>query len=98
MNMNNKKLIRLTENDLHRIVKESVNKILREVVDDGDYENAMSARDTYTIEIWHNDNSVRITKNGQVIGENPRLKYLAEKNIEDLIQYLKPLKQPQVQP
>lgn len=26
----NKKLIRLTENDLHRIVKESVNKILKE--------------------------------------------------------------------
>ena len=30
----NKKLIRLTESDLHRIVKESVNKILREM--DGD--------------------------------------------------------------
>lgn len=28
--MKNKKLIRLTESDLHRIVKESVNKILRE--------------------------------------------------------------------
>ena len=26
----NKKLIRLTESDLHRIVKESVNKVLRE--------------------------------------------------------------------
>ena len=26
----NKKLIRLTENDLHKIVKESVNKILNE--------------------------------------------------------------------
>ena len=29
--MNNKKLIRLTEADLHRIVKESVNKVLNEV-------------------------------------------------------------------
>ena len=31
----NKKLIRLTESDLHRIVIESVNKILREEVDTG---------------------------------------------------------------
>lgn len=30
----NKKLIRLTENDLHKIVKRSVNKILREGIDD----------------------------------------------------------------
>ena len=29
----NKKLIRLTETDLHRIVKESVNKVLREGID-----------------------------------------------------------------
>lgn len=29
--MNNKKLIRLTEADLHRIVKESVNKVLNEI-------------------------------------------------------------------
>ena len=27
----NKKLIRLTESDLHRIVKESVNKVLNEI-------------------------------------------------------------------
>ena len=32
----NKKLIRLTESDLHRIVKESVNKILNEVLDTTD--------------------------------------------------------------
>ena len=31
----NKKLIRLTEADLHRIVKESVNRILSEEVDTG---------------------------------------------------------------
>ena len=31
----NKKLIRLTENDLHRIVKESVSKILMEVQSEG---------------------------------------------------------------
>ena len=30
--MNNKKLIRLTESDLHRIVKESVNKVLNEAM------------------------------------------------------------------
>ena len=36
----NKKLIRLTENDLHKIVKESVNKILKEWWDeDGDWVN-----------------------------------------------------------
>ena len=29
----NKKVIRLTESDLHRIVKESVNKVLREAED-----------------------------------------------------------------
>ena len=33
--MNNKKLIRLAEADLHRIVKESVNKVLREGVYNG---------------------------------------------------------------
>ena len=34
MNTNmNKRLIRLTESDLHRIVKESVQKILKEIVD-----------------------------------------------------------------
>ena len=31
IHMNNKKLIRLTESDLHRIVKESVNKVLNEI-------------------------------------------------------------------
>ena len=33
----NKKLIRLTEGDLHRIVKQSVNKILKEGVGDNAY-------------------------------------------------------------
>ena len=32
----NKKLIRLTESDLHKIVKESANRVLREGIDDGD--------------------------------------------------------------
>ena len=32
----NKKLIRLTESDLHRIVKESVNRVLNEVLDTAD--------------------------------------------------------------
>lgn len=34
-----KKLIRLTENDLHRIVKGSVNKIIKESVDDRDFQD-----------------------------------------------------------
>ena len=51
----NKKLIRLTENDLHRIVKRSVNKVLRESYNDdvymSNYRDAMSDReDTYTID------------------------------------------------
>ena len=33
-----KQFIRLTESDLHRIVKESVNKILRESADDAEYD------------------------------------------------------------
>ena len=37
--MNNKKLIRLTESDLHRIVRESVNKVLTEL-DWKTYQNA----------------------------------------------------------
>ena len=32
--MNNKKLIRLTEADLHRIVRESVNNVLNEISDE----------------------------------------------------------------
>ena len=52
----NKKLIRLTESDLHKIVKRSVNKVLRESYNDDDvymsnYRDAMSDReDTYTID------------------------------------------------
>ena len=54
----NKKLIRLTESDIHRIVKESVNRILKEAYSDiyGDgfginypknmYDNAYSFSDT----------------------------------------------------
>ena len=40
--MKNKKLIRLTESDLHRIVRESVNKVLNEriiQIGDDDYED-----------------------------------------------------------
>jgi len=32
--MNKKQIVRLTESDLHRIVKESVNKVLKEGIDD----------------------------------------------------------------
>jgi hypothetical protein len=44
----NKKLIRLTEGDLHRIVKESVNKILKEVSSyelEGDWRNDFASVD-----------------------------------------------------
>ena len=52
----NKKLIRLTESDLHKIVKRSVNKVLRESYNDDDvymsnYRDAMSDREeSYTID------------------------------------------------
>ena len=36
----NKKLIKLTENDLHRIVKESVNRILKESADEFSYSDS----------------------------------------------------------
>ena len=42
-----KKVIRLTESDLHRIVKESVNRILKEVrddsIDDSDWQDIYSS-------------------------------------------------------
>ena len=37
----NKKLIRLTEQDLHRIVKESVDKILNEIGNTPEYQNKL---------------------------------------------------------
>lgn len=36
----NKKLIRLTESDFHRIVKESVKRVLKEEIGDGSFPNA----------------------------------------------------------
>ena len=83
---------RLTESDLHRIVKESVNRILREEMDDdNDLEMAMSKKDTYTIEISRINNSVRITKNDYVLGASSNLKYLAAKSMRDLIDCIHPI-------
>ena len=83
---------RLTESDLHKIVKESVNRILREEMDDAnDLEQAMSKKDTYTIEISRINNSVRITKNDYVLGASPNLKYLAAKSMRDLIDCIRPI-------
>ena len=45
----NKKLIRLTESDLHKIVKESVNKVLKENTNDFDLNKVSNA-----IEITYN--------------------------------------------
>ena len=47
----NKKLIRLTESDLHKIVKESVNKILYEVLDTTD-----------SIKSFYNDKGEQLSK------------------------------------
>ena len=48
----NKKLIRLTENDLHKIVKESVNRILNEI---GDTEKGRDNINQAMINSVHND-------------------------------------------
>ncbi len=50
-----KKLIRLTENDLHRIVKISVNKILREGEDWDDYDDGEEEYDDDEEEEEHDD-------------------------------------------
>lgn len=53
MDKNNKQIIRLTESDLHRIVKESVNKILSEAINELDprtyasYANKRAAQGNY---------------------------------------------------
>ena len=84
--------VRLTESDLHKIVKESVNRVLREGIDDNnDIEKAMSKKTTYTIEISNINNSVRISKNGYVLGACPNLKYLAAKSMRELIDCIKPI-------
>ena len=46
----NKKLIRLTEGDLHRIVKESVNRILRE---NDDYDRMNRYFNGYDMNDYH---------------------------------------------
>ena len=38
--MNMKRRIRLTESDLHRVVKESVNRVIKETIGDGSFPNA----------------------------------------------------------
>ena len=51
----NKKLIRLTESDLHRIVKESVNRVLREDFDFGKKTFYRVEGETYpTLTLAHN--------------------------------------------
>jgi len=55
-----KKLIRLTESDLHRIVKESVNKVLNErkaLYTNGDVETAKLGSDSYDGYVYHYDNN-----------------------------------------
>jgi len=59
----NKKLIRLTENDLHKIVKESVDKILSES-EIGDRVNALKGMSrTYKKDLTDNDNELSKTWN-----------------------------------
>jgi hypothetical protein len=46
----NKKLIRLTEQDLHRIVKESVKKIIKESEEDSVHDYWREAEDNYLMQ------------------------------------------------
>lgn len=76
--MNNKKLIRLTEADLHRIVRESVNNVLNEIGDtytgqyqlgrlaarNGDMYKGMPRDNSKDIEYYANDNDVFGIKRG----------------------------------
>ena len=48
----NKKLIRLTESDLHRIVKESVNRVLNEIGDTPRGQNRLGALAKRKQECW----------------------------------------------
>ena len=43
-----KKLIRLTESDLHKIVKKSVNKVLKEEIGTGEYVWRDNGEDTWS--------------------------------------------------
>ena len=58
----NKKLIRLTESDLHRIVKESVKKILRE--DAGNEYRGVLLPYGYDIKIWGPKIDIYLDKKG----------------------------------
>lgn len=60
----NKKLIRLTESDLHKIVKESVKRILRESINDYDYFFAIPNYDYDPNEPWEDKYGVKETNRG----------------------------------
>ena len=59
----NKKLIRLTENDLHKIVKESVNRILLEQ-DEQEYIEQQYARalNSYSFKCYCENNNIRLKR------------------------------------
>ncbi len=63
----NKKLIRLTESDLHRIVKESVNRILKESNELP--RNGWKFLKTWQLEIRHNGDLVYAIENRPKDGE-----------------------------
>lgn len=60
----NKKQIRLTESDLHRIVKESVKRVLRENANDYDYYFSIPNYDYDSDEPWEDTFGVNETMNG----------------------------------
>lgn len=85
----NKELIRLTESDLHRIVKESVLKILNEYGDtlNGQYAlGAVMARsDARRRKAWQNSDFDKANKNAQVYDSAEKT---SNRNIPQGIEYI----------
>jgi hypothetical protein len=81
----NKKIIRLTESDLHRIVKRSVNKILKESLDS----NMMMDDKERVFEAFKNLIHAMIWENGYIGGDEYKLndaenRYLQEHGERDI--------------
>ena len=95
LNMN-KKLIRLTESDVHRIVKESIGKVLRETeyYDPADFEIPTKKRDTYYLCFYpgaygNNPRYIWRTAPKEVgFSDAEKMKVSQEfRNLEDAVQY-----------
>lgn len=85
----NKKLIRLTESDLHRIVKESVNKIINEIGDTYDGYKMLGRLQNKKAYIDNDDNAVEQVRNYRhnILKHNPEFAK-KDKEIQDFFKRL----------